>query len=115
TFASGLFLNDLCLDKHRTAFLGFLPIWSREASCYIGKTSTGLHRRMNKKNGLLSSAGEKPLKGFQVHRALWRKHLIGPEQSGRIHYSFPASAWQGCNLNPAQLTADFLFWTMAVK
>lgn len=39
----------------------------------------------------------------------------GPEQSGRIHYSFPASAWQGCDSNPARLTADFLFWTMAVK
>lgn len=75
TFASGLFLNYLCLDKHRPAFLGFLPIWSGGAPCHIGKTSTGLHRRMNKKNGLLSRSGEKSLTGFQVHRAPWRKCL----------------------------------------
>lgn len=77
TFASGFFLNYLCLDKHKTAFLGVLPIWSGEASCYTGKTSTGLYRRMNKKNGLLSASGEKSLTGFQVRRTPRRKCLIG--------------------------------------
>ncbi|MXQ85205.1 hypothetical protein E5288_WYG014469 [Bos mutus] len=61
----GLSLNYLSLDKHKTAVLVFPPIWSGDTSCYIGKTSTRVYRRVNK-NELFSKSGEKSLPGSEV-------------------------------------------------
>ncbi|KAI5250943.1 Centromere Protein C [Manis pentadactyla] len=80
TFASGLFLNSPCLDKHKTACLGSLPSWSGEAPCYTGRTSAGVYRGMNKENGLLSTSAEKSLTGFDICCTPWRRHLIDEKE-----------------------------------